>query len=125
MSDRDDNDEIIKNQETRTRRAWVDRALAERAPPARDRGEELPAESRTGRARRASTSCLRAASADRGPVFMMQPERALRFLDTLDGMAYAVRLACVGYWGRRLRLALLTAGLCLSLAVARLPGLLG
>lgn len=55
----------------------------------------------------------------------MYPERALRFLDTLDGLAYAMRLACAGYWGRRLRLALLTAGLCLSLAATRLPGLLG
>lgn len=44
MSDRDDNDEIIKNQETRTRRAWVDRAL-QSVRRRLDRGEELPAES--------------------------------------------------------------------------------
>jgi hypothetical protein len=55
----------------------------------------------------------------------MKPERALRFLDTLDGMVYAARLACAGYWGRRLRLACLAAGLCLALAAARLPGLPG
>ncbi len=40
----------------------------------------------------------------------MQPERALRWLDTLDGLACAARLACAGYWGQRLRaLGLLTA----------------
>jgi hypothetical protein len=42
MSDRDDNDEIIKNQETRTRRAWVERALAG-VRRRLERGEELPA----------------------------------------------------------------------------------
>lgn len=51
----------------------------------------------------------------------VQPERALRFLDTLDGAAYAVRLACVGYWGGRLRAGLLAAGFVAGLAVARLP----
>jgi hypothetical protein len=51
----------------------------------------------------------------------MRPERALRFLDTLDGMAYAVRLACAGYWGRRIRLALLTTGILCGLVVMRLP----
>ncbi len=50
----------------------------------------------------------------------MQPERALRFLDTLDGIAYAVRLACVGYWGGRLRLICATAGIALGLAISRL-----
>ena len=44
MSDRDDNDEIIKNQETRTRRAWVDRAL-QSVRRRLDKGEELPADS--------------------------------------------------------------------------------
>jgi hypothetical protein len=34
----------------------------------------------------------------------MQPERVLRFLDSVDGMAYAARLACAGYWGRRARM---------------------
>lgn len=41
MSDRDDNDELIKNPDTRTRRDWVDRAITgvrrrldlERLPP--------------------------------------------------------------------------------------------
>ena len=43
MSDRDDNDDIIKNQETRSRRAWVDRAL--RSVRRRlEKGEDLPAE---------------------------------------------------------------------------------
>ncbi len=39
----------------------------------------------------------------------MQPERALRLLDALDGLAGAVRLVCIGYWGRRLRAALIMA----------------
>ena len=40
MSDRDDNDDLIKNPETRTRRAWVERALA--AVRRRlERGEDL------------------------------------------------------------------------------------
>ena len=44
MSDTDDNDDIIKNQETRTRRAWVDRAL-QSVRRRLNRGEDLPAES--------------------------------------------------------------------------------
>lgn len=44
----------------------------------------------------------------------MQPERALRFLDALDGLAYAACTACAGYWGQRL--AVLTA--CLGLVFA-------
>jgi hypothetical protein len=43
----------------------------------------------------------------------MRPECALRLLDTLDGIAYAARLVCAGYWGRRL---LFAAVLGLSLA---------
>ena len=43
MSD-DDNDEIIKNQDTVTRRAWVDRALAS-VRRRLEGGEEMPAES--------------------------------------------------------------------------------
>lgn len=39
----------------------------------------------------------------------MKPEAALRLLDGLDGFASAARLVCAGYWGRRLRLAGLTA----------------
>lgn len=51
----------------------------------------------------------------------VQPERALRWLDSLDGLAYAARLACAGYWGGRLRrLALVAAALAL-LASGRLP----
>ena len=43
MSDRDDNDDIIKNEETLTRRAWVDRAL--RSVRRRlEGGEGLPSE---------------------------------------------------------------------------------
>jgi len=52
----------------------------------------------------------------------MLPERALRLLDTLDGIAYAARLACAGYWGHRL---LLASALCLSLAATGLPAILG
>ncbi len=52
----------------------------------------------------------------------MQPERALRLLDALDGLAYAARLLCAGYWGRRLRLACLAAAFGLGLTAARLPG---
>jgi hypothetical protein len=52
----------------------------------------------------------------------MLAERALRLLDTLDGVAYALRLVCAGYWGRRL---LTAALLCLSLAAGGLPGILG
>jgi hypothetical protein len=51
----------------------------------------------------------------------LQPERALRLLDSLDGIAFAMRLACAGYWGRRLRLlvvAALVAGMAL---IAGLP----
>jgi hypothetical protein len=43
MSDRDDNDDIIKNEDTLTRRAWVDHAL--RSVRRRlEGGEDLPAE---------------------------------------------------------------------------------
>ena len=49
-------------------------------------------------------------------------ERALRLLDTIDSMAYALRLACAGYWGRRLRIVCLASLLLLILAVVRLPG---
>ncbi len=62
-------------------------------------------------------SCRRAASAERGSVQAMQPERVLRWLDSLDGMAYAVRLACAGQSGRRLRVALLAIILCVSPAI--------
>ena len=54
----------------------------------------------------------------------MEPERALRFLDSLDGLAYAARLASAGHWGRRLRAAGILAGLGLCTAVP-LWGLLG
>lgn len=41
MSDRDDNDDLIKNQDTKTRRAWVDRAL--RSVRRRlEKGEAIP-----------------------------------------------------------------------------------
>ncbi|MCC7257377.1 MAG: hypothetical protein IT486_03300 [Gammaproteobacteria bacterium] len=50
----------------------------------------------------------------------VQPERALRWLDSLDGLAFAVRLVCAGYWGRRLRLLGLTATLVL-LVIGRFP----
>ncbi len=53
----------------------------------------------------------------------MQPERVLRWLDSLDGMAYAVRLACAGYWGRRLRGACVLAGLGLCAAAPPLSWL--
>lgn len=55
----------------------------------------------------------------------MQMERALRLLDTLDSMAYALRLAWAGYWGRRLRAACLASLLLLGLAGVPLPGLVG
>lgn len=35
----------------------------------------------------------------------MRMEAVLRFLDTLDGLAYAARLALRGIWGDRLRAA--------------------
>jgi len=41
MSDRDDNDEIIKNEETQTRRAWVERAIAS-VRRRLERGDGLP-----------------------------------------------------------------------------------
>ncbi len=44
MSDTDDQDEIIKNQDTVRRRAWVDHALAS-VRRRLESGEELPAES--------------------------------------------------------------------------------
>jgi hypothetical protein len=47
----------------------------------------------------------------------LQPERALRWLDSLDGLAYAARLACAGYWGRRARIAALLALLAGLLAL--------
>ena len=43
----------------------------------------------------------------------MLAAKALRGLDTLDGMAYAARLACAAYQCQRL---LLIVALCLSLA---------
>jgi hypothetical protein len=43
MSDRDDSDDIITNQETRTRRDWVARALAS-VRRRLERGEELSPE---------------------------------------------------------------------------------
>lgn len=46
----------------------------------------------------------------------LRPERALRWLDSLDGLAYAARLAWAGYWGRRVRLAVLLATLAFLLA---------
>ena len=52
-------------------------------------------------------------------------ERALRLLDTVDGVAYALRLACAGYWGRRLRMVCLASLLLLILAAVRLPSLGG
>lgn len=39
----------------------------------------------------------------------MQPERALKLLDTLDSLAYAVRLAWAGYGRRAWLLGLLIA----------------
>jgi hypothetical protein len=53
----------------------------------------------------------------------VRPERALRFLDTLDGAAYAVRLACAGYWGGRLLTGVLAAGLIVGLVATRLSAL--
>jgi hypothetical protein len=47
----------------------------------------------------------------------LQPERALRWLDSLDGLAYAARLACAGYWGRRARTVALLALLAGLLAL--------
>ena len=44
----------------------------------------------------------------------MRPEGVLRFLDTLDGMADAMRLVYAGHGGQRLRLALFALVLCLS-----------
>jgi hypothetical protein len=35
----------------------------------------------------------------------MQPELALKILDAIDSLAYAARIVCAGYWGRRLRVA--------------------
>jgi hypothetical protein len=52
----------------------------------------------------------------------MEPERALRLLDSLDGLAYAARTACAGYWGQRL--VFLTVGLGLALTASRLAALL-
>jgi hypothetical protein len=52
----------------------------------------------------------------------MHPERVLKLLDSLDGLACAARLVCAGYWGRRLRTACFGALLGLGLAVARLSG---
>jgi hypothetical protein len=48
----------------------------------------------------------------------LRPEGALKALDALDGLAYAVRTICAGYWGERL--AATCAGAALTLAVARL-----
>ena len=41
MSDRDDNNDLIKNKDTKTRRAWVDRAL-QSVRRRLEKGEELP-----------------------------------------------------------------------------------
>jgi hypothetical protein len=49
-------------------------------------------------------------------------ERALRFLDALDCLAFAVRNACAGYWGLRLACAAAAAGL--ALAAVRLAGVI-
>jgi len=46
----------------------------------------------------------------------IQPERALKLLDSLDAMAYAARLAWPGSAGRRLRRVLLLALLLAVLA---------
>lgn len=51
----------------------------------------------------------------------MRPERVLRLLDALDGLAVASRIVCAGYWGRRLRLAGIAAAVLLVPYVARLP----
>lgn len=51
----------------------------------------------------------------------MRPERVLRWLDSVDGMAYAARLACAGYWGRRARMTCLAAGALCALVLARWP----
>jgi len=40
-----------------------------------------------------------------------RPERLLRLFDTLDGMAFAARLACAGHVGRRvIAIAVVLAG---------------
>ena len=41
MSGKDDNDALIKNQDTKTRRAWVDRAL-QGVRRRLEKGEDLP-----------------------------------------------------------------------------------
>jgi hypothetical protein len=51
----------------------------------------------------------------------MRPERALRFLDSLDGLAYAARLACAGTLGRRLRAGLLLGGFLLGMVAGGVP----
>ena len=50
----------------------------------------------------------------------MQPERVLRFLDSVDGVAYAARLACAGYWDRSARMICLAAGAALGMVLAGL-----
>jgi hypothetical protein len=52
----------------------------------------------------------------------MQPERALRILDGVDGLVFAARLACAGYQGRRVRRLVLLATAVLLLAHAFPPG---
>lgn len=47
----------------------------------------------------------------------MHPESFMRLLDALDGWAYAVRLAWFGYWGWRLRLVCVAAGLVTAGAI--------
>lgn len=47
----------------------------------------------------------------------MQPERALRLLDSLDGLAFAARLAWPGYWGRRLRVGGIAAAAMIGVAI--------
>lgn len=45
----------------------------------------------------------------------VQPESALRWLDAVDSLACAVRLACLGHWGQRLRLLCMAAAGCVAM----------
>jgi hypothetical protein len=47
----------------------------------------------------------------------VEPERALRVLDSIDGAAYAVRIAWAGYWGARIRLMLFSVALVAGAAL--------
>jgi hypothetical protein len=54
---------------------------------------------------------------------VIRPERALRFLDTLDCLGGALRLAWAGNGGRLVRAAALLAGFALGVTTALSPPL--